>query len=167
MEGIRIIKIERTILDDNKLLLMSKENFDKILNEKYLKILVSEDKRGYSKSYYYFILDFLKSLGLIKDNAIDFNIIVPLLITEKGLFFLDELMYVDKKNKILIIKSKSTFACSYCPLKAECEYAIRKISNQLDITPKGENQCEKWNSILNQIVKSNLKKIIKNPILVT
>ncbi len=166
MEGIRIIKVERPITHNDKVVFLSVKIFEKVISEKYLKVLTTPDRDSYSKSYYYYILDFLRSIQLIKDNAIDFTVAVSLTINEKEILFNDEIIFVDKKDKFLVIKVHSNITCINCPLKAECNFALRKISNQLNVDLKGETLCDKWSSVFNHIIKSSVKKLNKTPILI-
>lgn len=168
MDGLSVLKIERPILDySNKNILLPKEVFDKVTSYKYLQVLVSNKRSGYSKSYYYYILSFLKENKLIINDSISFTLALPVLVNEKGMFFIDEIMFVDPIDKILIIKRSAPLKCDQCPLIAECEFSLKKISRYVNSKLKGETYCEKWTFLINNIVKNIARKLNQSPLLVT
>lgn len=166
MYGVTLLKIERPInFKMSKIVLLPKEIFEKILKEKYLKVLLSENRKEYSKSYYYYILDFLKKIGLIIDNSLAFTLALSVIVNEKGILFGNELIYVDKENKLLIIKTYSNWSCETCPLIAECEFSLKRISQHFDIKLNGQDLCDKWHNLSSEIIRSMIKKLNKTALL--
>ncbi|MFP3171237.1 MAG: hypothetical protein RXQ98_08465, partial [Sulfolobaceae archaeon] len=101
-----IIKVDRVIKKwASKIILVSREFFNKLSTTTFIKVLAYGDreKTGLSKSYYYYILDELRKKGLVKDNAIVFKAVIPLIITQGGLLFDNSILYLDEKNRTLIL----------------------------------------------------------------
>ncbi|WP_409366333.1 hypothetical protein ACI49J_09095 [Metallosphaera sp. D4-4] len=67
----RIFNTERPVKKSEKIIMLSRENFNKLGTENYIKVLSTDrrDSLGLSKSYYYYILEDLKRMGLIEENG--------------------------------------------------------------------------------------------------
>lgn len=51
--------------------------FQRLSDDKIMKIISSHERQGISKSYFYFLLDRLRYLKIMKDNSIAFKMIIP------------------------------------------------------------------------------------------
>jgi hypothetical protein len=131
----RLVKISRVVGEIENLILLPREYFNRLSDEVYLKVLVSDDRLSLhlSKSYYYYILSQLKRLELIKDNAISFKAIIPVVINEKGIEFDNSIAYVDKNNNLLIFidMRSSKYGCPECPVYTECVFGLKRIANSI------------------------------------
>lgn len=156
----RLIKYERPLKKTEKILLVSRELFNKIFDEKYLKVLVSQDRNDLSKSYYYYILDFYKDLGIIEDNALTNSTIIPFIVDNDKIVLDRALLSITKNGLILIDLNSDRFECNSCPLKAECKYGVRNVANQLKIKPKGRTLNEAWSNLISQLTKKIINKVV-------
>jgi hypothetical protein len=173
----RLVKISRAVGETENLILLPREYFNKLSDEVYLKVLVSDDRLSLrlSKSYYYYILSQLKRLELIKDNAIWFRAIIPVIINEKGIEFDNSVAYVDKNNNLLIFidMKSSKYGCPECPVYTECVFGLKRIANSIGVKIGkigDEGRYSKlpaklWDSIANEILHKYLRnlKSIKIP----
>ncbi|BFH72420.1 hypothetical protein SJAV_03640 [Sulfurisphaera javensis] len=156
----RLIKYDRPLKKTERVLLVNREIFNKIFDEKYLKVLVSQNRNGLSKSYYYYILDFYKSIGIIEDNALTASIIIPF-IAENDKIVLDKaLLGVTKNGLVLIDLNSNKYECETCPVKAECKYGVKNVASQLRIKPKGRTLNEIWNNLISQLTKKVINKVV-------
>ncbi|MFP3400268.1 hypothetical protein [Acidianus sp.] len=167
----RIITTDRPVKDSGKAIIVSRETFNKLTSDIYLKVMASDDreKLGLSKSYYYYILDLMKKLGLIEDNALAFKLILPFVKGEKELKFDDGIIYLNGKQIISIDMSSSKYACPTCPVFAECVYGIKRIAMSMkiktqsigsEIEARNERLPSKlWYSLIRGIVAKVLPKL--------
>ncbi len=173
----RLTKINRVIGEAESLILLPRQYFNKLSDETYLKVLVSDARENLhlSKSYYYYILSQLKGLGLIEDNAISFKAIIPVIVNENGIEFDNSIAYVDKDNRVFILidMKSSKYSCPECPVYAECVFGLKRIASSLGertgkIGDEGRYSrlpAKLWNIIVGKILRKYLQnlKSIKVP----
>jgi len=166
----KLAKIERKVLNNNSIVLLPREIFNKFVTDPaYLKVLISDDRNEIkiSKSYYYYILSQLKENHLITENTISFKAAIPVIISEKGIEFDNSIMYVDDENKLLIFidNQSSKYKCSDCPVYTECEYGLKRIARQMGIklgNLERELPHTLWLSLISKIVGkvvNNIKSV--------
>ncbi|WP_252896868.1 hypothetical protein [Metallosphaera hakonensis] len=129
----RIFNTERPVKSTEKIIMVSRENFNKLGTENYIKVM-STDRRetlGLSKSYYYFILEDLKRMGLVEDNAIAFKAVIPFIPRENSLEVDTGVLYTSKNHLIFIDMGSSKYECVTCPVYAECIYGIKRIATEM------------------------------------
>ncbi len=104
-------ELRRGITEKPTLIMLNRDLFRKITeNEIYLKVLSYPDFKvvGVSKSYYYYTLEKLKEINLIKDGKINFKLVVSYIYDNKNqlikidpafIFIGKSLMYVVDSRK--------------------------------------------------------------------
>ncbi len=167
----KIITTNRPVKDSSKAIIVNRETFNKLTSDIYLKVMAIDDREkvGLSKSYYYYILDSMKKLGLIEDNALSFKMILPFVSGEKELKFDDGIIYLNGKQIISIDMSSSKYVCTTCPVFAECVYGIKRIATSMKIKTQSidseiEARNEKlpsklWYSLISGIISKILPKL--------
>ncbi|QIW24817.1 hypothetical protein EWF20_12240 [Sulfolobus sp. S-194] len=160
----KLSKYDRPLKKTEKILLVSREIFNKIFDEKYFRVLISQDRDGLSKSYYYYILDFYKNVGLIEDNALISATIIPFVIENDKIVLDKALLSVTKNGLVLIDLNSNKYKCDSCPLKAECKYGLKNVASQLKIKPKGRSLNEIWDNLISQLTKKVINKVVMLPI---
>lgn len=131
----RIFNTDRPVKKSEKIIMLSRENFNKLGTENYIKVL-STDRReslALSKSYYYYILEDLKRMGLIEDNAIAFKAVIPFIPRQSSLDIDTGVLYTSNNHLIFIDMGSSKYECGTCPVYAECVYGIRRIASEMRI----------------------------------
>jgi len=156
----KLIKYDRPLKSSEKILLVSREIFNKIFDEKYLKVLSSQKRDSVSKSYYYCILDFFKNLGLIEDNALVKGIVIPFVVEENKIILDKALLSVTKNGIVLMDLNSHKYECETCPLRAECRYGIKNVSSQLKAKPKGRTLNDIWNNLVSQLAKKIINRVV-------
>ncbi|QKR01075.1 hypothetical protein GWK48_07900 [Metallosphaera tengchongensis] len=133
----RIFSTDRPVKKIEKVVMLSRENFNKLGTENYQKVLSSDRREtlGLSKSYYYYILEDLKRMGLVEDNAISFKAVIPFIPRESSLDLDNGVLYSSKNHLIFIDMGSSKYECKTCPVFAECIYGIRRIVSEMKIRP--------------------------------
>ena len=170
----KLVITERPIKENEKVILVNKTVFNKLISDMYVKVLANTnwEKVGYSKSYYYYILDHIKKLGLIEDNALSFKLIIPFIKEEKGLKLDESIIYLNGKQILMIDTSSNKYSCQSCPVFAECVYGLKRVSMSTKIkikrvTNEIEARKEKlplklWHLLISNIISlvlSNLDSI--------
>ncbi|BDC17284.1 hypothetical protein [Acidianus sp. HS-5] len=145
-------KIERPILDD-KVVLLRKEFFDKLSDEKFMYVLSTHDRGSLSKSYFYLIVDKLRESGLLMDNAVSFSAVLPFKASSEGIWFADGLLYRRDKELFYINMESDRLSCESCPIFSHCIYAIKTIAKDRDIPLIKENPREEWKLIIDSFKK--------------
>lgn len=155
----KLVKYDRPLKRTEKILLLNREVFNKIFDDKYLKVLSSLDRDNLSKSYYYYILNFFKNIGLIEDNALVRGVVLPFII-ENNKIVLDKALLAVTKNGIVIIDLNShKYECGSCPLLAECKYGIKNVASQLRLKSKGRSLNEMWDNLISQFASKVINKV--------
>jgi len=166
-----IIKVDRFIKKGaSKIILVSREFFNKLSTTTFIKVLAygNREKTGLSKSYYYYILDELRKKGLVEDNAIVFKAVIPLIITQGGLLFDNSILYLDEKNRTLILMDMGSnkYSCPNCPVYVECVYGLKRIVSDVNISIKvldEENArdlripSKLWTKVVFTLLQKNLR----------
>jgi hypothetical protein len=74
---LRVVNVNRPVLT-NDVVFVNYDDFVKLGDETYLRVLASDKKWDeISKSYFYFIMNKLRALGLLIDNALSFKVLLP------------------------------------------------------------------------------------------
>jgi hypothetical protein len=135
------------------------DEFDKLANDTILGVLAS-DKRDdkISKSYFYFIVNKLRKLSLLIDNAIAFKVVLPIAVN--GHISLSQgVMYVSNKQLVYFNPRFNSMNCGNCSAVADCVYAIKTIARDNELTVRKENPFEAWNELLSSLREKTLHSI--------
>lgn len=149
---LRITNISRPIIS-NDIILLKDEAFERLRDETYFRVL-SSDKRGeeISKSYFYFIVDKLRHMGLLLDNALAFKAVIPYRINGKGLSLIEGILYVTNKKELIYFNYfNNTYTCGNCSVLAACVPALKEIAYELGIKIRNDNPNLAWYKILENI----------------
>ncbi|MFP3218398.1 MAG: hypothetical protein RXQ99_07335 [Acidianus sp.] len=157
-------KVERPILDD-KVVLLRKELFEKLADEKFMYVLSTHDKGNLSKSYFYLIVDKLREAGLLMENALSFSAVLPFKASNEGILFTDGLLYRKDKELFYINMESEKLTCSSCPIFSQCIYAIKTIAKDHDIPLIKENPMKEWKLIIDSLKKEFGEKVTSLKIL--
>ncbi|NON63471.1 hypothetical protein, partial [Acidianus sp. RZ1] len=148
----KLIVTKRPIKKTSRNILVKREIFNAITEDKYLKVLVEESKDNMSRSYYYYILRRLKEIGAIEDNAISFRAIFPFIIRGEKVEIDRGIIFSSKDGIIVMDLNSEKYQCNTCPVVAECAYGLRKIASELAIKIKGKTLSELWNNMVSNII---------------
>ena len=158
---LRVLNVTRPIIQ-NDVILLRYENFSKLKDETYVRVL-SSDKRGeeISKSYFYFIVDKLRQMGLLLDNAISFKAVIPYSVTFKGISLKEAILYItNKKEMIFFDIYDQTYVCGSCRVISSCIPALKQIAYELGIKIRSDNPNVAWYKILESIQQTLLESSV-------
>jgi len=158
---LRVLNVTRPIIQ-NDIILLRYENFSRLKDETYVRVL-SNDKRGeeISKSYFYFIVDKLRQMGLLLDNAISFKAVIPYSVTSKGISLKEGILYVtNKKEMIFFDIYDRTYGCGKCTVVTSCIPGLKQIAYELGIKVRSDNPNVAWYKILESIQQTLLESSI-------
>ncbi len=134
--------------------------FQRLSDDKIMKIISSHERQGISKSYFYFLLDRLRYLKIMKDNSIAFKMIIPFRVNG-NIKFSNGLAYISSNNTLYYINLEfNEYSCTSCPVKNQCVVGMKKVAKENDIKISKENPREAWYSVINQIHDQIKYKII-------
>ena len=156
---LRVLDAVRPIIT-NDVILLRDEAFSRLRDEVYLKVLASDRRDGeISKSYFYFIVDKLRRMGLLLDNAISFKVVMPYSVSERGEVRLrDGILYVTSRKKIVYFDYMSPdFACDNCPVFSPCVAELKEIAHELGLKIRDASPNLAWHRVLREIQGSILE----------
>ena len=156
---LRVFDAVRPIIS-NDVVLLRDEAFSRLRDEVYLKVLASDRRDGeISKSYFYFIVDKLRRMGLLLDNAISFKVVMPYSVNERGEVRLrDGILYVTSRRKVVYFDYGSTdFVCGNCPVISSCVAELKEIAHELGLKIRDTSPNLAWYKVLRGIQASMLE----------
>jgi hypothetical protein len=141
-------KIERPT-NPEKIIMLKDKEFSKLGRENIISVIARERPEGLSKSYYYFVLNKLKELGLMKDNSINFKAVIP--ITD-DYFHLRGILYITNERELIYInlEERGNNRCMNCVVKESCLSAVKVISKETKIKLRRENLMEAWEELIEE-----------------
>ncbi|WP_338598692.1 hypothetical protein V6M85_08340 [Sulfolobus tengchongensis] len=150
---LRIIEVTRPIIS-NDIVLLRRDIFRKLKDDIYLRVL-STDKRGeeISKSYFYFIVDKLRKMNLLLDNAVSFKAVLPYETKNNTVLLEDGILYISSKKQMIFFDAddQSTYICNSCTLLSSCVPALKQIAYELGIQIRSDIPNIAWYRILESI----------------
>lgn len=152
----RILKVERTLKDTEKVVLLHEENFNKVMSEPLFTILLSDKWKGtgISRSYYYSGLKSLRELKLVEDNAIAFKIALAYRYERNCLRLLSGKVAFVSRGRIVVSMGLSEQPnCLTCGLLTECTYGLKLMKSELNIRSASVNPHERWIESINEITE--------------
>ncbi|BFH72160.1 hypothetical protein SJAV_01040 [Sulfurisphaera javensis] len=155
---LRVVNVTRPIIS-NDIILLREDNFAKLRDEVYIRVL-SSDKRGeeISKSYFYFIVDKLRKMGLLLDNAISFKAVIPYSINGKSVSLKEGIMYITNKKQIIYFDYyNSTYTCGNCSVLNNCIPSLKQIAYELGIKIRDDSPNLAWYKLLENIQSALLE----------
>ncbi len=166
---IRKYQCERKIAG-NLILAITEDIFNKLIyNENILNVLITANysKSGISKSHYYHILKFLRENLILREDYINFRMILPFSISQ-GTFTIHRAFIYCNDNELYIADYRNVhYRCDACPYKSECEKLLGLIKKEFNIKCRYRNNRELLNDIsqqLNEKIINSFKEIIINEI---
>ena len=155
----KFTKIERPI-SEHKIMFLRFDIFQRLSDDRLIRVISSHEKQGFSKSYFYFLFDKLKSLKIVKDNSIAFKIIIPFQSNDK-IEFSKGLAYVSSDHIFYYINLESSkYSCDYCPINGDCIVSMKQVAKENGVKISKENPRDAWNSIIEEIQDQIKNKII-------
>ncbi len=153
-------KIERPFNAD-KIVMLNMKEFSKLGRENVIKVIARERPSEMSKSYYYFTLNKLKLLGLIKDNSISFKAVIPITKVMKDSHPKGILYVSERKDLIYInLEVENGTHCINCILKEDCLYAVKTIAKETDIKLRRESLRQAWE----ELIEEAFKRVVTNAV---
>jgi|GEM_PF-1276870 hypothetical protein len=141
-EGLRREVQEGTIL-------IKENNFTKVGGEPYLKTLAGLREQGISKSYYYYILDWLRSSGMItQEGRMRGNLILPFS-GEEGVKIVDGVVWA-QEDKLRYVKLEWS-TCDDCKLLPTCIYFAKDLNRKLRVPLRSEYPRGAWRELLREL----------------
>ncbi len=141
-------------------------DFVKLSKDKVFRILTSDSRDNYSKSYYYYIRDYLNKIKVLKENMIDVRFVFPFEKTKDSISLRRGLLYLTRDGEIVYMNLHSNIyeTCSVCKVKALCVYYAKKIveENKLRTKVDEEEPLKSWEEIINKLQSKEIKtKVIE------
>lgn len=146
-----INNVARPIISDDVILLRD-DSFSKVKD--YLRVLSSDRRDGeISKSYFYFIVDRLRRMGLLIDNAIGFKVVLPFTVNNKGINLKEGIMYITNDRHLIYFNYyDATYQCDRCSITTfSCVPSLKKIAHELDIKIRSDIPNIAWYELLEYI----------------
>lgn len=156
----KITNVDRNVLI-NDAIMIREEDFLRLGDDNYLKALAS-DKRGneISKSYFYFIVNKLRQIGLLIDNALAFKVILPFYIAYDSIKLADGIIFITDDKKLVYYYYKDLkYDCRNCPVVEECVRNLKAVAREADIKVFNDLPSEAWLNIINSIKYSLLENV--------
>ncbi|WP_149528709.1 hypothetical protein [Sulfuracidifex tepidarius] len=146
-------------MNADKIVILKMKEFSKLGRENVIKVIARERPSEMSKSYYYFTLNKLKSLGLMRDNSISFKATIPI---TGDYSHLKGILYVtENKNLIYInLEVENGTHCVNCALKESCLYAVKTIAKETDIKLRRENIRQAWE----ELIEEAWRRVVENSV---
>ena len=158
---LRVLSVTRPIIQKD-IIILRYENFSKLKDENYIRVL-SSDKKGeeISKSYFYFIVNKLRQMGLLLDNAISFKVVVPYSVISKGISLKKGILYItNKKEMIFIDFCDQTYSCEKCTIFASCIPSLKQIAYELGMKITSDNPNVVWYKVIESIQQTLLESSV-------
>ncbi|QGA54025.1 hypothetical protein GFS03_05275 [Sulfolobus sp. E5-1-F] len=155
-----ITNVTRPIISDDFVLLRD-DSFSKVKD--YLRVLSNDKRNGeISKSYFYFIVDRLRRIGLLIDNAIGFKAVIPFTVTNKGISLKEGIMYITNDKKLIYFNyHDSSYQCDKCSIiTSSCVPSLKKIAHELSVKIRNDNPNIAWYELLEDIQYNILQSSI-------
>ncbi|MGC9106291.1 MAG: hypothetical protein ACP5HQ_07730 [Thermoprotei archaeon] len=137
----------------NDVLLIRDEEFLKLSDERYLSVLASAKREaGISRSYYYYILRRLNSLGLIRDKAITFKAVFSYTADESGNIRLtDNLLLVTEGYLVYRYADSDAYRCRDCPELELCVSRLKSVARELGAKLRSPNPSTAWYELVGEL----------------
>jgi uncharacterized protein YehS (DUF1456 family) len=163
---LKIVKTDRPISNELKVKLIDYYDFVKISNDKIINVLKSDSREGYSKSYYYYIRDYLNRLRILKENMIDIKIVFPFEKRNENLILKEGILYLTKDKDLVYMNLSSNVYdnCMICKVKPFCVFYLNKVisENKLKISIDKERPNESWDRTIKELQTKYVKtKVIE------
>lgn len=154
---LRVLNVARPIIQ-NDVILLRYESFSRFKDEIYMRVLSSDKRDGeISKSYYYFIMEKLRQMGLLLDNAISFKAVLPYNVTPSGINLIEGIMYITNKKELIYFDIyDQTYVCGKCEVLSKCVPSLKQIAYELGIKVRSDNPNIAWYKILESIQQAIL-----------
>ncbi len=148
---LRVADVDRPVISSDVLFIRD-EDFARLSDETYFRVLAS-DKRGseISKSYYYFIVNKLRSVGLLIDNAVGFKAVLPFSVSSGNISLGEGVMFITDNRRLVYYAEDSAHACGKCPLKPVCLSGLKSIVKEMDVKVRDEVLYDAWLSVIDDI----------------
>ncbi|AKA74566.1 hypothetical protein SULI_12285 [Saccharolobus solfataricus] len=146
-----INNVTRPIIS-NDIVLLRDNSFSKVKD--YLRVLSSDKRDGeISKSYFYFIVDRLRRMELLIDNAIGFKAILPFTVNNKGISLKEGIMYITNDKQLIYFNYyDATYQCDRCSITTfSCVPSLKKIARELDVKIRSDIPGIAWYELLEDI----------------
>ncbi|WP_338602064.1 hypothetical protein V6M85_01430 [Sulfolobus tengchongensis] len=162
----KVIKSERPINSSGKAILVDYYDFVKISNDRIMNVLAKDSREGYSKSYYYYIRDYLNKLRILKENMINVKAVFPFENSKNAINFRRGIIYVTNDKQIIYMNLHSNIYtnCENCVAKPFCTYYLSKIisENRLKVSVTKSNPAEGWEKAISSLQSKYVKaKVIE------
>ncbi len=147
--------VKRGIVDRPGLIMLNRYLFKKIVeNEIYLKVLSCPDFKmaGISKSYYYYILEKLKEINLIKDGKINFKLLVSYTYDNKDHSIRIDPSFIFIGNNLMYVLDS----------RKRCNLAYELLQGLGIDDEKNSDLCKKVKKILSNILNQYLTSGVIN-----
>jgi uncharacterized protein YlaN (UPF0358 family) len=97
-----------------------------------------------------------------------FKAVIPLIITQEGLLFDNSILYLDEKNRTLILMDMGSnkYSCPNCPVYVECVYGLKRIVSDVNISIKELDEenarnlripSKLWTKVVFTLLQKNLR----------
>ncbi|ACP35202.1 conserved hypothetical protein [Sulfolobus islandicus Y.G.57.14] len=164
----KVVTVERPIRQDSNIVLIDYYDFVKISDTKIMNVLVKDSRENYSKSYYYYIRDYLNKLRILKENMINVKLVFPFEKANGSLNLKKGIIYVtnDKQVVYMNLHSNVYTNCENCIAKPFCTYYLAKIvgESRLKIGVNKGNPGESWDKAISSLQSKYVKsKVIELP----
>ncbi|BCU69619.1 hypothetical protein [Stygiolobus caldivivus] len=158
---LRVVDVNRPVLTYD-VVFINYEDFVKLGDETYIRVLTSDKKWDeISKSYFYFIVNKLRSLGLLIDNALSFKVLLPYKPSYNSISVTEGISFITKDKKLIYYDAeKEAYKCGICPVSYECLSAVKSLARETGAKIRNEELDTAWFSLIQSVkshVMSNLR----------
>lgn len=151
---LNISKVDRPIIEKN-VVLLRKEKFDKIGNDKFIKVLSAHERSEMSKSYFYFVLEKMRELGLMQENGIAFKAVISFEPNGDKMELKEKLMYVtEDKELVLMDLERDEYSCRSCSIRSVCVSYLKLVAKESGAKVSKMNPREAWREVMGYIRKN-------------
>ncbi|MCG3109940.1 hypothetical protein L3N51_02237 [Metallosphaera sp. J1] len=151
---LNISKIDRPIIERN-VVLLRKEKFDKIGNDKFIKVLSAHERSEMSKSYFYFVLGKMRELGLMEDNGLAFKAVISFEPKGEKMELEEKLIYVtEDKELVLMDLERDEYSCRSCSIRSMCVSYLKLIAKESGAKVSKMNPRDAWKEVIGHIRKN-------------
>ncbi len=136
-----------------------KKNLKKIGNDRFLKVLSTHQRVDMSKSYFYFILDKMREMGLMSDNGIAFKAVISYDMKGDKVELKEKLMYVTNDKELLVMDmERDDYSCRTCSVRSLCINYLKLVAKESGVQINKLNPREAWR----EVMASMRRNLIRN-----
>ncbi|MGC9106062.1 MAG: hypothetical protein ACP5HQ_06540 [Thermoprotei archaeon] len=146
---VKVFEAKRSRVSEDAVLL-HRSDFDRLKDEIHLSVLTSRDKpENISKSYFYLILNRLKSLGLMFEGSYSFYVAIPFSRKEREIYLERGFLAITRSKRLIVYDEETPEECS---CDERCKDAVLDLAEDLGIRLKEADPIKALQAITDEIL---------------